>query len=75
MIPTAEDFKKILLKERGRFTEYEYAIEFAKYHTREALKAAAEEAKQASITYQEITHTSVISPGSILCSYPLTNIK
>lgn len=90
MIPTAEQFRKDLLKKKGRVTEDEFMIEFAKFHVIEALKDAAENSKVVPTDYQPIPKRKVgsayviidredvmivVDKDSILNSYPLTNIK
>lgn len=78
---TAEEFLKTEINIANKYSKelahqiQSQAIKFAKLHVDAALKEASLIAREASIKYMNITHTSVISPGSILCSYPLTNIK
>jgi hypothetical protein len=40
--PTAEEFRKQILKARGRISENDLLIEFAKLHVKAALQAASD---------------------------------
>jgi hypothetical protein len=69
---TAEEFRKTLLKEKGRVSEEEFMIEFAKLKVTEALKAASENADTIRVRY---TNDYEIDKQSILTAYPLNLIK
>jgi len=75
---TAEEFRKTLLKEKGRVTEDEFMIEFAKLKVTEALQAASENAETdflLSNPYDPTSGYEVVNKQSILTAYPLENIK
>jgi hypothetical protein len=77
---TAEEFKKILLKEKGRISENDLMIEFAKLHCEAQLKAILENAKTNLIEDEcpltgQLFETREIDKDSIINAYNLNNIK
>lgn len=69
-IPTAEEF----FEQGGTYPEL--AIEFAKLHVQAALESAVVNVDAELVdTTDDSRGLIVISPQSILNSYPLTNIK
>jgi hypothetical protein len=75
---TAEKFRKILLKEKGRISENDLMIEFAKLHVTAALKKASEESYVDNNHHQGDYFDSdnfEVNKDSILNAYDLNNIK
>ena len=67
---TAEEFKKQILKERGRISEYDLMIEFAKYIKNIALEIVSIEA-----TIDEKYGHEFVNQASILNAFPDELIK
>jgi hypothetical protein len=59
MIPTAEEFRKTLLKQKGRVTEEEFMIEFAKLHCEAQAKAIVEKITLNSVEYAKYRSTVI----------------
>ena len=72
IIPTAEEFRKQYLKQKGRVSEEEFMIEFARMHVETALRVASREAYTKSIPF---TDDEEVDKMSIINAYPSTNIK
>ena len=71
MIPTAKELFGFMLREDADVSYEEAMIQFARFHVKEALKQASENAE----IVDKYFHDVEIDKDSILNAYPLDNIK